>query len=212
MRHLFLLSALSAASLACLAPLAHADEQARTVGAFNAIDIRGPIGLEGESGKEQSLLLRGDQKFLGNVVTEVVDGELKISLKDKSIKKTEGDARIVITMPTLRKLIAEGAGEKILSKLNGPRVDISYKGAGRLAADGNVDWLRLKAQGVGDVDTKALLAKNVDVNFDGIGNVKVYSSGELKAVVHGMGELTYYGKPKIVHKSIAGIGSVNAAK
>ena len=56
MRHLFLLSALSAASLACLAPLAHADEQARTVGAFNAIDIRGPISLEVESGKEQSLL------------------------------------------------------------------------------------------------------------------------------------------------------------
>ena len=209
MRHLFLLSALS---LASLATVAHADEQARTVGAFNAIDIRGPISLEVESGKEQSLLLRGDQKFLGNVVTEVVDGELKISLKDKSVKKTEGDARVIITMPTLRKLIAEGAGEKILSKLNGPRVDISYKGAGRLAADGNVDWLRLKAQGVGDVDTKALLAKNVDVNFDGIGNVKVYSSGELNAVVRGMGELTYYGKPKLVHKSIAGIGSVNAAK
>ena len=123
-----------------------------------------------------------------------------------------GDPRVIITMPTLRKLIAEGAGEKILTKLNGPRVDISYKGAGRLAADGQVDWLRLKAQGVGEVDTKALLAKNVDVNFEGIGSVKVYSSGELNAVVRGMGELTYYGKPKIVHKSVAGIGSVNAAK
>ena len=200
MRPLFLLSVLS---LACLSTLAHADEQTRTVAAFNAIDIRGPISIEVESGKEQSLLLRGDQKFLSGVITEVVDGELKISMKDKDIKKTEGDPRVIITMP---------AGEKILTKLNGPRVDISYKGAGRLAADGQVDWLRLKAQGVGEVDTKALLAKNVDVNFDGIGSVKVYSSGELNAVVRGMGELTYYGKPKIVHKSIAGIGSVNAAK
>lgn len=209
MRPLFLLSVLS---LAFLSPLAHADEQTRTVGAFNAIDIRGPISIEVESGKEQSLLLRGDQKFLSGVITEVVDGELRISMKDKDIKKTEGDPRIIITMPTLRKLIAEGAGEKILTKLNGQRVDISYKGAGRLAADGQVDWLRLKAQGVGEVDTKALLAKNVDVNFEGIGSVKVYSSGELNAVVRGMGELTYYGKPKIVHKSVAGIGSVNAAK
>ena len=115
-------------------------------------------------------------------------------------------------MPQLRKLIADGAGEKILTKLNGPRVDISYQGAGRLLADGKIDWLRLKAQGVGEVDTQALLAKNVDVNFDGIGSVKVYSSGELNAVVRGMGELVYYGKPKIVHKSVAGIGSVSAAK
>ncbi len=84
MRHLFLLSALS---LATLASPAYADEQARTVGAFNAIDIRGPISIEVESGKEQSLTLRGDQKFLGNVITEVVDGELKISLKDKDSKK-----------------------------------------------------------------------------------------------------------------------------
>lgn len=144
MRPLFLLSVLS---LACLSTIAHADEQTRTVAAFNAIDIRGPISIEVEAGKEQSLLLRGDQKFLSGVITEVVDGELKISMKDKDIKKTEGDPRIIITMPTLRKLIAEGAGEKILTKLNGPRVDISYKGAGRLAADGQVDWLRLKAQG-----------------------------------------------------------------
>ena len=206
MRHLLLFAALVAS------PLAHADEQIRQVTAFNAIDIRGPISIEVESGKEHSLLLRGDQKFLSGVVTEVVNGELKISMKDKNIKKTEGDPRVIVTMPQLRKLIADGAGEKILTKLNGPRVDISYQGAGRLLADGKIDWLRLKAQGVGEVDTQALLAKNVDVNFDGIGSVKVYSSGELNAVVRGMGELVYYGKPKVVHKSVAGIGSVSAAK
>ncbi|MEG0885678.1 MAG: DUF2807 domain-containing protein, partial [Janthinobacterium sp.] len=71
MRHLLQLSALS---LACLASFAHADEQSRMVAAFNAIDIRGPISIEVESGKEQSLLLRGDQKFLSGVITEVVDG------------------------------------------------------------------------------------------------------------------------------------------
>ncbi|MBB5606024.1 MULTISPECIES: GIN domain-containing protein [unclassified Janthinobacterium] len=208
MRRLALFAALP---LALLSPV-HAGEQTRVVGAFNAIDIRGPISIEIESGKEQSLILRGDQQFISGVITEVVDGELKISMKDKNIKKTEGDPRIIVTVPALRKLIAEGAGEKILTRLSGPRVDISYKGAGRLSADGQVDWLRLKAQGVGEVDTKALLAKNVDVNFDGIGSVKVYSSGELNAVVRGMGELVYYGKPKIVHKSISGIGSVTAAK
>lgn len=206
MRHLLLFAALS------FTPLAHADEQTRPVTAFNAIDIRGPISIEVESGKEHSLVLRGDQKFLSDVITEVVNGELKISMKDKNIKKTEGDPRVIVTMPQLLKLIADGAGEKILTRLHGPRVDISYQGAGRLLADGKIDWLRLKAQGVGEVDTRSLLAKNVDVNFDGIGSVKVYSSGELNAVVRGMGELVYYGKPKIVHKSVAGIGSVSAAK
>lgn len=198
-------------ALFSLATLAHADEQLRTTAPFTSINITGPISLEVDAGKAHSLKIRGDKDFISRVITEVVDGRLNIRYTNENDKlKIKGDARILVTMPALTKLIANGAGETVLTHLKGERLDISYSGAGRLAASGKVTWLRLKAQGVGQIDTQKLIATDADVNFDGIGSVKVYASGVLNAVVNGMGELVYYGKPRTVHKSANGIGAVKA--
>ena len=40
----------------------------------------------------------------------------------------------------------------------------------------------------------------------------VQASEKLTANVEGMGNLTYYGNPRIVNKSVSGIGSVTAAR
>jgi hypothetical protein len=79
-----------------------------------------------------------------------------------------------------------------------------------MGINGEVKTFRMKAEGVGEVDAKALVANDADVSFRGIGDVKVYARNRLDAVVEGMGNLTYYGKPRTVNKSAAGIGSVRA--
>jgi hypothetical protein len=98
----------------------------------------------------------------------------------------------------------------LLNKVNTDRLDISYLGAGHLAANGKVKYLRLNAKGVGEVDTKALVADRVDVNFEGVGNVSVHATELLNAVAKGIGGLTYYGHPKTINKSVSGIGNVRA--
>jgi hypothetical protein len=205
MRRLVLIAALAASH----ASFAHADEQVRTVQPFTAIDSKGAYSITVEAGKTQSLTVIGSEKFISRVSTEVVNGELRIAMKEKS-NKTIGDPRIVITVPTLVKFIGEGAGETILKNINGDRLDVSYQGAGRFAANGKVKLLRLKAEGVGEVDTKALDAERADVNFNGIGSVKVSARDTLNAIVNGMGSLTYFGRPRNVHKTVNGIGSVSA--
>jgi hypothetical protein len=104
----------------------------------------------------------------------------------------------------------EGAGYAELNNISGDSIDIGFQGAGKLVANGSVKLLKLQAQGVGDVDTKDLKAERADVNFEGIGAVKVYASERLDAVVQGMGSLNYYGDPKTVNKTVEGIGSVKA--
>lgn len=205
MRRLLLLTALTLGTV-----YAHAAEQVRSTPAFKAIEIKGALSIDVAAGKAHTLKVSGDEQFIKRVVTEVVNGELKIYMREKVSSASNSDPRITITMPELIKFIAEGAGEAKLTNLSGERVDVSYKGAGSLSATGKVKWLRLKAQGVGEVDTKALLAEDVDVNFEGLGSVKVYATGKLNTVVRGMGELSYYGKPRTVNKSVAGVGSVKA--
>ncbi|HTD06304.1 GIN domain-containing protein [Undibacterium sp.] len=207
MRRLFVLPAFF-----LLSAFAHADEQSRTTPAFNAINSKGPISIVVEVGKTQSVVVSGNDKFIREVVTEVVGNELLISIPGKKSSTATDDPRVIITLPALRQLKIEGAGATAINNISGDRIDISYQGAGSLKANGKVKWLRLKAQGVGAVDTKELHAEHVDVDFEGIGTVKVYATDLLNAVVQGMGSLTYYGNPRTFNKSVQGIGSVSAGK
>lgn len=200
------------AALLLTSTFASAADQSRALPAFHSVSIQGPVMLVLDAGKPQSVVLRGDDKFFGRVDTRVTDGKLLITFpRDKKNNiHLDSDSKILISVPSLKAFFVEGAGSAELNNLSGDAIDIGFQGAGRLVAKGKVGSLKLNAQGVGDVDTKSLLAQRANVNFEGIGAVKVYASERLDASVQGMGSLNYYGNPRTVNKSVDGIGSVKA--
>ena len=205
MRSLFLLS------FALLPLFAHAHEQTRTTAAYDSINVRGPFDLEIEAGKAQSIKITGEQRYFERITTEVVDGRLTITFKTKDEHiEIKNLPHIRVTLPALRQLIEEGAGQTVLSNVDSKRLDINYKGAGRLAASGKVQDLHLDAHGVGEVDLKSLIAQDANVDFEGVGSVKIYASRRLDLKAGGMGDLTYYGKPQFVNKMVGGLGSISA--
>ena len=189
---------------------ASAAEETRPMAPFTGISVQGPINMIVEVGKTQSLVLEGDDKFLKRAMTKVVDGKLVITFPKGEKNQVDSDWKIKVSMPTLTTFHLEGAGSADLRNIKGDNINIGFQGAGRLVASGKVKQLRLNAQGVGDVDTKALLAQDANVKFEGIGAVKVYASQRLDAVVQGMGSLNYYGNPRQINKKVEGIGSVKA--
>jgi len=166
--------------------LAGAAEQTRSLPAFDSVSIQGPVHMVVEVGAGQSLRIQGDDKYLAKVETKVVGGKLFISFpKNKRNElKMSGEDKILIGVPALRAFHVEG----------------------------KVKSLKLNAQGVGDVDTRALQTQRADVTFEGIGAVKVHASERLDAVVQGMGSLNYYGNPRVINKTVEGIGSVTAGR
>ena len=193
-----------------LAASAHADQQPRKVGTFYGINVIGPINMEVNVGKEQSVTINGDKAFIDKVQTTVDGGVLRVTYDEKGPKTIKGDATIVITVPALTSFRVQGAGKADVRNIAGERIDIQFEGAGALHASGKVKLLRLKAQGVGEVDVKNLKTERADVNFEGMGDVNVHASDTLNLVVRGMGNFGYYGHPKTVNKSVSGIGSVSA--
>lgn len=191
---------------------AHADEQTRNLTQFTKIAISGPMNLVVDAGKPFSVSVQGKAKFINRVTTKVVNGELRIGMKDDTSTNISKHDRVVVSMPSLTSFEAEGAGLARLNNVQGDRLDVEYAGAGSLVINGKVRQLRIEAEGVGEVDTKALIAQEADVDFEGIGAVSIYASEKLTADVEGMGSLTYYGSPRIVNKSVSGIGSVTAAR
>ena len=194
--------------------LAGAAEQTRSLPAFDSVSIQGPVHMVVEVGAGQSLRIQGDDKYLAKVETKVVGGKLFISFpKNKRNElKMSGEDKILIGVPALRAFHVEGAGYAELKNINGETIDIGFQGAGKLLASGKVKSLKLNAQGVGDVDTRALQTQRADVTFEGIGAVKVHASERLDAVVQGMGSLNYYGNPRVINKTVEGIGSVTAGR
>lgn len=203
------------AALLALASLsAQAADQVRSVTPFKTIDARGPVSLVVEVGKAHSVRVEGDQKFIDRVRTEVVGNELRLSYDDKNkgnVNIKDGE-RVVVTMPELASFRGEGAGLMVLNNIRGEHFDVNYRGAGSLQMNGRVGHLRLNAEGVGEVVAKDLVAQDADVTFRGIGEVSVHAKNRLNASVQGLGNLTYYGKPQSVSRSVSGIGNVTAAK
>lgn len=200
-------------ALAFAASAAHAAEQVRAAAPFTSINVQGPISVTVDAGTaQQSVRVRGSDKFLATVTSEVVNGELRVRMRDKNFNTNHDDQRIIVTMPQLRAFNAEGAGEIKLNNIRGDRLDVTYRGAGSMAINGKVKLFSMTAEGVGEVDTRALIANDVDIRFRGIGDVKVYARDKLDVAVQGMGSLSYYGKPKTVNKSVAGLGSVEAGE
>lgn len=197
-------------ALMLTAAIASAAEQTRPMPAFDGVSVEGPIYMIIHAGKTQALTLQGDDRFLKSIETKVVNGKLLISFPKNHSNDMSNDSKILISLPALRSLYVEGAGYAELNNIGGERLEIGFQGAGKLVANGNVKLLKMQAQGVGDVDTKALLAQRADVSFEGIGAVKVYASERLDAVVQGLGSLSYYGNPRVVNKTVEGMGSVKA--
>jgi hypothetical protein len=201
---------LALAAALSFAATAHADDQVRNMPAFTSISVQGPISIVVDAGRTQSLTLRGDARFLREVTSEVVDGQLRLGVREKKNISWHGDPRVVITVPALRAVEVEGAGEIRLNQIRGERLDVNYRGAGSMNINGQVKTFSMKAEGVGEVNAKAFAADDVDVVFRGIGDVKVTARNRLDATVEGIGSLTYYGKPRVINKSASGLGSVKA--
>lgn len=204
MRRLLLIPAL------LLSSTAFADEQTRNLPTFKSIKTRSAFSLVVEVGKAQSVQIKGSERFINNVTTEVIGDELVISYKEKNSVKISDNSQVTISIPELSKFKMEGAGKTILNNLSGTHFALSYEGAGLLVANGKVKTFTLRAEGVGLVETKDLVAEQVDARIEGVGSVSVNARDSLNTTVQGIGSLTYYGHPRNVSKSVEGIGSVRA--
>ncbi|WP_342117356.1 GIN domain-containing protein [Pseudoduganella sp. OTU4001] len=197
-----------------LPAIAFAEDQVRKLDTFYGINVKGPVNIFVEVGKPQGVTISGDAEFIRCVNTVVDGGVLRLvyeSEKEKGVTIKDSQ-KITITVPALTSFRVLGAGVARVNNIAGERIDMSFEGAGALFASGKVKLLRLKGQGVGEVNTKDLVTERADVNFNGMGDVHVHATDTLNLVVQGMGNFKYYGNPKHVNKSVSGLGSVSAGK
>jgi hypothetical protein len=179
----------------------------RDLGSFKTIDTSGVYETHVICQKAASFEIEGDDNILPLIKTEVRDGILFVS----NDQRYRSDKAVVlrISLPELIRVSTHGAGEVEIIDFNGDDLKLESTGAASINAAGKAKSLEVASTGAGDIKAQNLHAEKVSVRVTGAASVDVFASEQLDVTVSGAGSVNYGGNPKVVNKSVSGLGSVD---
>jgi Putative auto-transporter adhesin, head GIN domain len=142
--------------------------QTRKVSGFHGVEVSGGIDLYLSSGPESVSVSASSQTVRDHMITEVVDGVLRIHL-EKNWHPGFGNSkmRAYVSVTDLRNLGASGGGEIILkNQITAGDLDISLSGGSNLKGKLNANHLVISQSGGSDVDITGTVQK-LDVDASG---------------------------------------------
>jgi len=211
--------------------------ETRELGAFTHISMRGVGKIYIDQGKEQKVVIEGDEIAINRITTNVADGKLVIDVGRDWIEKlsagfdflSSGDIRFYITVKDLEELevtgVADvevkdvkakdfalkmtGASSVKLFNLNADSLKVEIPGAGKIAADGKVDRLSVTLTGAGNFSGYKLKSKTTKVTLSGVGSAQLWATNELDVTITGVGSVEYYGNP-LIKQSVTMLGKITS--
>jgi hypothetical protein len=182
-----------------------ARSEVRSVPAFSAIEIAGPIAGEIAIGPEARVEITGDDNLVPLITSEVSGGRLAIGTHKNVRPSLPLVARI--TAPRLTAIGLTGSGDVAAHGLQADDLALSLTGSGTLGADGTVHQLGVELTGSGTLALDRLAAERARVTVSGSGDVTVAVSKSLDVQITGSGDVTYHGDPEL-KQQITGSGRV----
>ena len=180
--------------------------ESRDVVDFKSVSSEAVGDVNVTIGESQSVEVTIDDNLLPLLVTEVVDGELKI--RTTGSFSTSIGLKVNITTPSLDSIRSSGVGSVKIEGLDSEQLAIGISGVGDVSAKGKVQNLNVTVSGVGSADLDELLADNVSVTVSGVGGADVFASKSVNASTSGVGSINVSGNPAEKKESKTGIGSI----
>ena len=142
--------------------------QTRKVSGYHGVEVSGGIDLYLSSGPESVSVSASSQSVRDHMVTEVVDGILRIHLQ-KNWHPGFGNPKMkaYVSITDLKNLGASGGGEIVLkNQITAVDLDISLSGGSNLKGKLNANHLVISQSGGSDVDISGTVQK-LDVDASG---------------------------------------------
>ena len=205
-------------------------EESRAIPPFNSIYSGGLMNVYLQKGKKGSVIIKADENIIGNVITEVVEGQLRIYTKgfiqgeritDAYVTYTHLDSLNADNASTLTsqnliqapsfQIIANGAAE-IKVQLQADTAKLIMNKNANVQLAGGADYFEFLISQVGDLmaynfQTNHCLAKVITgPQSPGVARINVQET--LNAVLHGPRYIYYKGDPEITQEIIQGSGKL----
>ena len=171
---------------------------------FDKIKIAGVYDLKVTVGPDYSVLLQGPADAMERVETKISGRSLVLDQRDRrwgEKRRKSHNVTAYITMPSLTGLHMSGVVDGAVEGLKEDAFEVAISGVGKMSLFGECARLDAEVSGVGELDAKELICRDVRVVVSGVGEASVHASEAVDAVVSGMGDIRVYGSPKKVRKS-----------
>jgi len=217
--------------------MAERKTETRELGAFTHISMRGIGKIYIDQGKEQKVVIEGNEIAIDRITTNVSGGKLVIDVgRDWMEKLSAGfdflshdDIRLYITVKDLEELevtgVADAEAKDIKAKdfslkmtgasnlklfnLNADSLKAEIPGAGKIAVDGKVNRLSVTLTGAGNFSGHKLKSKISKVTLSGVGSAQLWVTNELDVTITGVGSVEYYGNP-LIKQSVTMLGKITS--
>jgi len=200
--------------------------ESRQVPEFRELRIEGQGKVALIQGNRHSVEVTTDDNILPAIETEVTNGKLIISNKERmNLRPTT--LNFAVSVKDLAGISITGSGDingksrfvsdDFYAKISGSgdislavetaRLESDISGSGSVYLSGFTDTYDARITGSGDVDAFDLQTVDSSVFITGSGNCRVSVSDNLQAKITGSGDVLYKGHPRI-RRSITGSGKV----
>lgn len=210
--------------------------ETRTISSFHAIEVSGGIDLYLSQGNEAVAVSASETKYRDRIVTEVVNGVLKIRYEYErgigvNLNGGKMKLRAYVSYKTIDRLSASGGSDVVVDgQVKSDRFDLTVSGGGdfigkvevndlKAHASGGSDInitgsardLTVRASGGSDFDGFELTAVNCSADASGGSDISITATGELNVESSGGSDVHYKGSAVIRNIKSSGGGTVKKA-
>jgi hypothetical protein len=203
--------------------------EAREVGDFNRINLKGEGTVVVTEGREASLTIETDDNLLTHIDTSVTDGTLEITTESGIDIDPTDTVVYEVAVPNIVGLTLAGAGRIRLGECRADSFAINLSGAGdieigalttdalnaaisgvgSIVVAGTAESQVVTVSGAGSYEAADLQSVRATVTNSGVGSAAVWVTESLDVTVSGLGSIDYFGSPEVT-KAVSGIGTVSA--
>jgi phage shock protein PspC (stress-responsive transcriptional regulator) len=192
----------------------------RSYSNFDELAFSHHFEVEIRQGETYEILLEGNNKHTPKISITQEDRKLTFGVVKNKQLFSKVPVKIYITMPALKKLQAEGAGDISLSGFDAGQMELQLGGAVSCQADINInnmeaylsgksdltlsgkgERLSLVLSGASDANTFSFNADNVNVSASGKSLAQVLAHKQIEIASSGASEVIYKGNPNVLNAS-----------
>lgn len=156
---------------------------------ISAIDLSGPIDLTMRQGAVASLVVKGEQRLLGNVETLQEGATLHIGIKGMLLHHRQ-PLQVTLIVPSIDNINVYGSGDTTINGFSGERITVRLSGSGDVKFNGRYKEVLGTLQGSGDLELNGGTSEMVEVTLVGSGDLTVVgSSKRLRVEQTGSGDV-----------------------
>jgi hypothetical protein len=202
----------------------------RDVSGFDRVTLAGFGEVNIAQGETESLTVSTDDNIMPYVRSEVRNNTLILDLDNegwnRSYDPSEG-IHFNLVVKDLNRIDNSGAGTMMVEKLESDSlyVDLSgvgtleigdltaselivhQSGAGTVVVSGQVDGQELSHSGVGSYHAADMESKTAILDISGAGSATIWVTESLDIHISGLGNVIYYGNPRIT-QDVSGLGKL----